>query len=70
MAKFKIQVTNTHFQEHVVEADDLDHALEIGKEISDEMEADQTNFFEGSWQANPVSQDTEVTYKPVQEYLK
>ncbi|MDC5408331.1 hypothetical protein OSH17_06700 [Acinetobacter baumannii] len=68
--KFKVEVSNIYVKEHIVEADDLAHALEIASEISDSMEANQETFFESEWEAKPVSNDEKVTYEPQQEYLK
>lgn len=42
--KFKVEVSNIYVKEHIVEADDLAHALEIASEISDTMEANQQTF--------------------------
>ncbi|MEQ1088434.1 hypothetical protein [Acinetobacter seifertii] len=68
--KFKVEVSNIYVKEHIVEADDLAHALEIASEISDTMEANQQTFFESTWEAKPVSNDEKATYEPEQEYLK
>lgn len=62
--KFKVEVSNIYVKEHIVEADDLAHALEIASEISDSMEANQETFFESEWEAKPVSNDEKVTYEP------
>lgn len=68
--KFKVSVVKTYAQEHIIEADDINHANEIGSEISDVMETDFTTFIESNWDATPVLDDEKVTYEPVQEYLK
>ncbi|MEN3968259.1 hypothetical protein [Acinetobacter sp. BWR-L5] len=68
--KFKVEVTKVYVQTHIVEADDADHAKEIGSEISDFMEANHTTFFEGTRTASQVDDANEVTYKPEQDYLK
>jgi len=68
--KFKVEVTKTYVQSHIVEADDADHAREIGSEISDFMEANQKNFFEGSRHVTQVDDASTTTYEPEQDYLK
>jgi hypothetical protein len=68
--KFKVEVTKTFVQTHIVEAEDTDHAKEIGSEISDFMEANPTTFFEGTRTATQVDDTSEVTYKPEQDHLK
>lgn len=68
--KFKVSVTKTYFQEHIVEADDAEHAKEIGSEISCELQTNRETFFDSSWEVLPVGENEKVTYEPVQEYLK
>jgi len=68
--KFKVEVTKTYVQTHIVEAEDIDHAKEIGSEISDFMESNQKTFFEGARNVTEVNSLSEVTYEPVQDYLK
>jgi len=68
--KFKVEVTKTYIQTQIVEADDADHAKQIGSEISDLMEANHTTFFEGTRTATQVDDVSEVTYEPEQDYLK
>lgn len=68
--KYKVEVSKVYVQEHVVEAENIAHALEIAAEISGEMEANHQTFFESNWEAAPVSEDKEVTYTPQQDYLK
>jgi len=68
--KFKVEVTKTYVQTHIVEADDADHAKEIGSEISDFMEVNHQTFFESSRTATQVDDSRKATYKPEQNYLK
>ncbi|MFU8924929.1 hypothetical protein [Acinetobacter puyangensis] len=68
--KYKVEVTKTYVQQHIVEADDISHALEIASEISSEMEANRETYFDSSWEAAPVSKDEKTTYTPQQQYLK
>lgn len=68
--KFKVEVSNIYVQTHIVEADDADHAQQIGSEISDFMETDEKTFFESEWDVAPVDASSEVTYEPVQDHLK
>lgn len=68
--KFKIEVVKTYIQNHIVEADDINHANEIGSEISSEMETNRHTFFESNWNATRVDDSSEVTYTPEQDYLK
>ena len=70
MPKFKVEVSRVYCVQHIVEADDLDHAREIGSEIKDEMEVNHKTFTESSWSANHVSDDSVVDYEPIQGYLK
>ena len=70
MPKFKVEVTKVYCVEHIVEADDLDHAKEIGGEISDEMKLNHDTFIESEWKAKQVNSSEEITYEPIQEYLK
>lgn len=70
MPKFKVEVTKIYCVEHIVEADDIDHANEIGSEISDEMKTNLETFIESDWKAKQVEDDAKITYAPVQEYLK
>lgn len=69
MPLFKVEVSRVYFVEHTVEADDLDHAQEIGSEISDTMEVNHETFIESEWKAEQVESGV-VTYIPEQEYLK
>ncbi|WP_307878529.1 hypothetical protein [Acinetobacter seifertii] len=50
--KFKVEVSNIYVKEHIVEADDLAHALEIASEISDTMEANQQTFLKAHGKLN------------------
>lgn len=68
--KFKVEVSRTYVQTHIVEADDVDHAREIATEISDEMVADSRTFYEGSRNVVQADDASEVTYEPEQDYLK
>lgn len=70
MPKFKVQVSKSFYVEHVVEANDKDHALEIGSEIEDFMRCDWTTHIDSEWDAVEVGDDEKVDYEPVQEYLK
>lgn len=70
MPKFKVEVTRVYCVEHVVEADDLDHAKEIASEISDEMDVNHKTFIESEWKVANASDLDVVTYEPIQEYLK
>lgn len=67
---FKVMVSNVYYVEEIVKADDRDHALEIGMEISDFMECNERSFHDSDWEVVEVSEDYAVTYEPVQEYLK
>ena len=68
--KFKVEVTKVYVRTHIVEADDTDHAKEIGSEISDFMEANRTTFFESSCVTTQVDDSRKATYKPEQNYLR
>lgn len=68
--KFKVEVTKTYVKDHIVEAEDENHAREIASEISINMEANRNTFFESTWDINQVDGDNKVTYEPEQEYLK
>ena len=70
MPKFKVEVTRVYCVEHVVEADDLGHAKEIGSEISDEMDVNHSTFIESEWKAKQVDDSEGTTYEPIQDYLK
>lgn len=70
MPKFKVQVSKSFYVEHIVEADDKDHALEIASEIEDFMQCDWRSHFESEWDAVEVGDDESVDYEPVQDYLK
>ena len=70
MPKFKINVERAYFVEHIVDADDKDHALEIASEVSDNMKTNWETFAESNWNAKAVSDDEEVTYTPEAEYFK
>lgn len=70
MPKFKIQVSKSFYVEHIVEADDKDHALEIGSEIEEFMECNLETYIDSEWDAIQVSDDECVNYEPVQDYLK
>lgn len=68
--KFKVEVSKIYVQTHIVEADDTDHAKEIGSEISDVMNMDHKNFFESTRNVTQVDDSSQVTYEPEQDYLK
>lgn len=68
--KFKVEVTKTYVQRHIIEADDADHAKEIGSEISDFMETNNITFFESNRHVAQVDDASPVTYEPEQQYLK
>jgi len=70
MPKFEVEVSKIYFVKHIVEADDIDHANEIGSEISSEMPLDHTTFMESDWNSTQVEEDRKITYVPEQEYLK
>lgn len=70
MPKFKVTVSKVFCVEHVVEADDKDHAQEIGSEIEEFMDCNWKTHIESEWKAIEVDDDEEVTYEPEQEYLK
>lgn len=70
MPKFKVQVNKSFCVEHIVEADDKDHALEIGSEIIDFMSCNDKTYFGGDWSAIEVGGDEVVDYEPLQDYLK
>lgn len=70
MPKFKVEVTRVYCVEHIVEAEDLDHAKEIGSEISDEMDVNHNTFIESEWKAKQVDDSEDATYEPIQDYLK
>ena len=42
--KFKVEVSRIYVQTHIVEADDEDHANEIGSEIDDVMDVNHKHF--------------------------
>lgn len=63
-------VSKVYYVEEIVKADDRDHALEIGSEISDFMGCNERSFHESDWDVVEVSDDYAVTYEPIQEYLK
>lgn len=68
--KFKVEVSRIYVQTHIVEADDEDHANEIGSEIDDVMDVNHKTFFESEWVVTQVDEALEVTYEPEQDYLK
>ncbi|KQK67674.1 hypothetical protein AOX58_10910 [Acinetobacter baumannii] len=68
--KFKVEVTKTFTQDHIIDADDANHAREIASEISEFMEASRKTFFESTWQVTPVDPSNQTTYQPQQSYLK
>ena len=68
--KFKVTVQKVYYVEHVVKADDKDHALEIATEIGMFMETNDETYYDSDWDANEVSDDHAVTYEPEQDYLK
>ncbi|WP_121773834.1 hypothetical protein [Acinetobacter bereziniae] len=68
--KFKVEVSKIYVQAHIVEADDADHAKEIGAEISDVMSTDYKTFFESTRNVTQVDDSNQVTYEPEQDYLK
>lgn len=70
MPKFKVQVSKSFYVEHIVEAEDKDHALEIASEIEDFMRCDLTTHIDSEWGAVEVGDDEAVDYEPVQDYLK
>lgn len=68
--KYQVEVTNLYVETHVVEADDIEHAREIGLEISDEMEADTNTYHSSGIDVQEAAEGESVTYVPVQEHLK
>ena len=70
MPKFKVQVSKSFYVEHIVEADDKDHALEIASEVEDFMRCDLTTYMDSEWNAIQVGDDECVNYEPAQDYLK
>lgn len=68
--KFKVTVQKVYYVEHVVKADDKDHALEIASEIEMFMETNDETYQDSDWDAHEVSDDHIVTYEPEQDYLK
>ncbi|ENW79741.1 hypothetical protein F909_02844 [Acinetobacter sp. ANC 3929] len=68
--KFKVEVSKTYTKDHIVEADDADHAKEIAKEISDLMPINHQTFYESTWDVTQVDDLNKVTYEPEQNYLK
>ena len=70
MPKFKVQVSKSFYVEHIVEADDKDHALEIASEIEEFMDCNLETYIDGEWNAIQVGDNESVDYKPVQDYLK
>ena len=70
MPKFKVQVSKSFYVEHIVEADDKDHALEIAAEIEDFMRCDWTTHIDSEWDAVEAGDEETVDYEPVQDYLK
>lgn len=65
MPKFKVEVNRVYSITHIVEADDLDHAREIGSEITDEMEIGYSTFIESDWSAFQVDDNEKATYEPI-----
>ena len=70
MPKFKVKVSKSFYVEHIEEADDKDHALEIAAEIEDFMRCDLTTYIDSERDAVEVDDDETVDYEPLQEYLK
>lgn len=70
MPKFKVQVSKSFYVEHIVEADDKDHALEIASEVEDFMGCNLETYMSSEWNAIQVGDDECVNYEPVQDYLK
>lgn len=68
--KYKVKVERIYYVEHIVDAEGIEHAQEIGSEISDEMPVDWTTFVESNWEVDSTEQGCEVTYTPAQDYLK
>lgn len=68
--KFKVTVQKVYYVEHIVKANDKDHALEIATEIEMFMETNDETHYLSDWDANEVSDDHAVTYEPEQDYLK
>ena len=64
MPKYKISVEQVYFVEHIVEADDRDHALEIASEVENYMDANSENYFESNYDAVLVDYNSEVDYVP------
>lgn len=63
MPKFKINVSRTYSATHIINADDLHHAHEIGSEITDEMDVNLKTYAGSDWSAVQVDDDETITYK-------
>ena len=63
MPKFKINVSRTYSVTHIVNADSLHHAHEIGSEITDEMDVNINTYTGSDWSAVQVDDGETITYK-------
>lgn len=70
MKKYLVEVSKIYFVKHVILADDEAHANEICSEISSEMDVNHTTFLESEWKVKEVGDDQQVSYEPIQGYLK
>ena len=63
MPKFKINVSRTYSVTHIIDADNLHHAHEIGSEITDEMDVNLNIYTGSDWIAVQVDDGETITYK-------
>lgn len=70
MKKYLVEVSKIYFVKHAIHADDEAHANEICSEISSEMDVNRTTFLESEWKVKEVNDDQQISYEPVQSYLK
>lgn len=68
--KYKVKVERVYYKEVIVDADDYNHAVEIGSEVDDTMDLDHSTYQESNWDAELVSENEVATYVPEQDYLK
>jgi len=55
MKKFKVEITHVSGVDHVIEAEDYDHAMEIASELSSDSKPDRKFHIETNWKAEELS---------------
>lgn len=56
MPKFKVEITHVSGAEHIIEADDRDHAMEIASNLSDESKPHHKFHLESNWSAEEIKE--------------